>query len=149
MYFRNVYAAENSGPKVPHNNINHDVSVYYTYEYRTKSIVRQICKLCRKCFYALQQACFSLFNGNTQCSNSTSNSGSCFHLIGGSYIKLYAGSFTLFNNNKALLSGGAIYADNQGLPVDLCTVAIYTGSEKVFLRFENNSAQQLNNSRWS
>ena len=78
--------------------------------------------------------------GNIQCSNNTSNSGSCFHLIGGSYIELYAGSFTLFNNNKALLSGGAIYADNQGLPIDLCTIAIFKGNEKGFMRFENNSA---------
>ena len=81
-----------------------------------------------------------LLKGNIQFSNNTSNSGSCFYLIGESYIKLYAGSFTLFNNNKALLSGGAIYADNQGLPVDLCTFAILKGNEKVFLRFENNSA---------
>ena len=82
----------------------------------------------------------SLLKGNILCSNNTSNSGSYFHLIGGSYIELSAGLLTLFNNNKALLSGGAIYADNQGLPVDLCTFAIFKGNEKVFMKFENNSA---------
>ena len=74
----------------------------------------------------------TLLKGKLLCSNNTSNSKSCFRLIAGSYIELSVGSFTLFNNNKALLSGGAIYADNQGLSVDLCTVASYTGSEKVF-----------------
>ena len=139
VHFRNVSALENSGPQVS-NNLNYDGSVFLFSPMNTELAV-EFSK-----FENNVGSVFKVYNNyvslkeNVQCSNNTSNSGSCFHLIGGSYIKLYAGSFTLFNNNKALLSGGAIYADNQGLPIDLCTVASYTGSEKVFLRFENNSA---------
>ena len=137
--FTNVSAVENSGPRVS-NNINYDVSVFLLSPINTELKV-EFSK-----FENNVGSVFKVYNnyvslkGNIQCSNNTSNSGSCFHLIGGSYIELYAGSFTLFNNNKALLSGGAIYADNQGLPIDLCTIAIFEGNEKVFMRFENNSA---------
>ena len=139
MHFRNVSAAENSGPQDSNN--NYDVSVFLLSPMNTY-LTMQLGKFENNVgsVFKVYNNYISLAKGNIQCSNNTSNSGSCFHLIGGSYIKLFAGSFTLFNNNKALLSGGAIYADNQGLPVDLCTVASYTGSEKVFMRFENNTA---------
>ena len=141
LHFGNVSAVENSGVQVS-NNINYDVSVFLLSPMNT-DLAMQLGRFVNNVgsVFKVYNNYVSLLNGNIQCSNNTSNSGSCFHLIGGSYIKLSAGSFTLFNNNKALLSGGAIYADNQGLPVDLCTVALYTGSEKVFMRFENNSAK--------
>ena len=140
MHLINVSAVENDGPQVS-NNINYDVSVFLFSPMNTDIIVA-FSKFENNVgsVFKVYNNYISLLKGNIQCSNNTSNSGSCFHLIGESYIQLFAGSFTLFKNNKALLSGGAIYADNQGLPVDLCTVASYAGSEKVFMRFENNSA---------
>ena len=140
IFFTHVYATENSGPQVS-NNINYDVSVFLfspmntDIRVGTSKLVNNVGSV-----FKVYNNYVTLLKGNVQCSNNTSNSGSCFYLIGESYIQISAGSFTLFNNNKALLSGGAIYADNQGLPVDLCTVVSAARSDKVLMRFENNSA---------
>ena len=134
-----VYAAKNSGPllSIP---VQFDVSVFAFKPTRLEIEIfsSKFFNNTGSVFYVYGSR-ISIF-GYFLCTNNTSKSGSCLHLAGLSWIQTTEKTFCIFSHNKALLSGGAIYGDNLGIPFDICTIAPKTRSERVIMKFENNLA---------
>ena len=80
--------------------------------------------------------------GNFYCENNIANMGACIFLKGLSRLLLentFTGSFI---NNKALTSGGAIYADNNDIFTKMCTIQLLRDYHNTTyqLTFINNTA---------
>ena len=139
MHFSNLYAVNNSGLRQSSPN-TYDVSVF-AFEPSHSHIVIQ-----SGIFLSNEGSVFQIYSSiiklerNITCSNNTSNKGSCFNLVGMSLIITGSNLFCTFRNNKALLSGGVIHADNLGIPFGICTIVPSTGNEKMIMKFENNFA---------
>ena len=82
--------------------------------------------------------------------NNTGISGAAIMLIGDSVIYLTQGLQANFTHNKALSSGGAIYALTNTLSETYCTFQVNTTQyDDIAVLFENNKATVTGNSIFS
>ena len=81
-------------------------------------------------------------NGLFYCENNIATMGACIFLKGFSRFVLRKVFIGRFINNKALTSGGAIYADNNDISSQLCTIQLhYAYNSTIYqMNFINNTA---------